>query len=405
MNKEFKYILTEKLKQKYNNIYIFLDERARRLWAANEALSIGYGGISMVIEATSISSATIHKGIKELKNKKSIDKNRIRKKGGGRKSKASDKLTKELLNLVDPAERGDPESPLKWTSKSVRKLAKELLSKGYDISFRTVSKILDNLGYSLQANKKTNEGSQHKDRDAQFQYINDTVTKAQENGNPTISVDAKKKEKIGNYKNDGKEYSPKGKPVKVNTYDFPDKKLGKVTPYGVYDIGNNEGWVSVGIHSDTAEFAVNTIRCWWLKIGKVIYDKANEIVITADCGGSNGYRVRLWKYELQKLANELNIKIKVRHFPPGTSKWNKIEHRLFSYISKNWRGRPLVSREVVVNTIKSTTTSKGLKVMSVLDENIYEKGRKVSKKIFESLNIAKDNFCPDWNYTISPEII
>ena len=254
----------------------------------------------------------------------------------------------------------------------------------------------------MQSNKKTNEGSSHKDRDDQFKYINNTINAAAKEGNPSISVDAKKKENIGNYKNNGKEYSQKNTPIKVNTYDFPDKKLGKVTPYGVYDIGKNAGWVSVGVHSDTAEFAVNTIRCWWFKVGQFLYKKATEIIITADCGGSNGYRVKLWKFELQKLANELNLKIKVRHFPPGTSKWNKIEHRLFSYISKNWRGRPLISKEVVVNTINSTTTDKGLKVISVLDENIYEKGRKISKKVFNSLNLIKDKFCPDWNYIIAP---
>jgi transposase len=361
MEKQRKLLLIEEIRKKYVCISFCLNELGRRLWAATEAKALGYGGVSIVMGATGLSSATIARGLKELENQDKIDKTRIRKAGGGRKGFKGTQVKEVLDKLVEPTSRGDPENPLRWTSKSVRNLAAELSEQGYNISFRTVSSLLKELGYSLQSNKKTRDGESHRDRDAQFAYINQTVSKAIELGQPAISVDTKKKENVGNFKNNGKEYAPKGKPMEVSMHDFPDKKLGKVVPYGVYDIGQNAGWVSVGISSDTAQFAVNSIRTWWYSMGQKSYPNATEIVITADCGGSNGYRVRLWKYELQNLANELKKKITVCHFPPGTSKWNKIEHRLFSYISKNWRGTPLITTEAVVNLIGSTTTTTGLK--------------------------------------------
>ena len=377
----------------------------RRLWAASESKALGYGGTAIVIIATGMSSATINKGLKELANQSGIDKTRIRKSGGGRKSLKDTNVVSALDKLVEPTSRGNPESPLRWTSKSVRNLESELLSQGYKISFRSVSGLLKSLGYSLQANKKMDEGKSHQDRDGQFKHINEAVSKAIELGHPVISVDAKKKENIGNFKNNGKEYNLKKTPTRVNTYDFPDKKLGKVAPYGVYDVGQNSGWVSVGISSDTAEFAVNSIRSWWYKLGQESYKNTTKLVITADCGGSNGYKVRLWKNELQKFADETNLTIKVHHLPPGTSKWNKIEHRLFSYISKNWRGVPLITREVVVNLIGNTKTNTGLKVMSLLDKNSYKTGIKINDNIFSTINIKGDSFHPEWNYEISPRVV
>ena len=396
------------VRNKYIAISYCLNERGRRLWAATEAESYGRGGVALVCKATGLSNATVHKGLKELRDPSFPVNDRVRKPGGGRK-KIIDK-NKELLgvlnSIVDPTARGDPESHLKWTSKSVRNLSKELSARGFQISFRTTASLLKELDYSLQSNKKTKEGTSHEDRDGQFQYINKSITELQEKGPPAISVDTKKKENIGEFKNNGQEYSKKGKPVEVNSHDFPDKKLGKVVPYGVYDIGKNKGWVSVGISSDTAEFAVNAIRTWWYKMGKGVYgDSAKELLITADCGGSNGYRVRLWKYELQKFSTESGLKIHVRHFPPGTSKWNKIEHRLFSYISKNWRGKPLISREAVVNLIGGTKTETGLTVMAMLDENKYEKGKKITPKQVADLNIKGEAFHPEWNYLISPQIV
>lgn len=315
-------------------------------------------------------------------------------------------LLQTLDNLVDPTAKGDPETSLKWTSKSLRHLADELRRQGYPISFRTIGTLLKELGYSLQANKKTLEKVSHVDRDLQFKFINSSVENALLLGQPVISVDAKKKENLGEFKNNGREYSQKGKPLRVNTYDFPDKRLGKVAPYGIYDIGLNKGWVSVGISSDTAQFAVNTIRSWWYKMGLTTYDshKVDELFITADCGGSNGYRVKLWKRELQLLSNETGLKINVRHFPPGTSKWNKIEHKMFSYISKNWRGCPLISREVVVSLIGATKTSSGFEIMATLDENNYESGIKVSDDEIQNLNITGDPFHPEWNYTVAPQV-
>lgn len=397
--------LIEVVERKFAAITDCLTEKGRRLWSAAEALSHGHGGVLLVSKATNISRTTIYQGIKEIKDDSLSSKKGVRAKGGGRKKLKTIQpdLVEKLNVLVEPTSRGDPESALRWTCKSTRKLANELNAQGYRVSHMTVSTLLHELGYSLQANKKTLEGSQHEDRDAQFNYINNSVLLLQKAGQPTISVDTKKKELIGEYKSAGKEFEKKSQPVKVNTHDFPDKRLGKVAPYGIYDIGNNKGWVSVGISSDTAEFAVNSIRTWWYKMGVVIYPFATELLITADCGGSNGNKVRLWKYELQKLANEINLKIHVRHFPPGTSKWNKIEHRLFSYITKNWRGRPLVSRETVVNLISNTKTNAGLEVCATLDENEYKKGRKISDDELASLNIKRDNFHPEWNYTLLPQ--
>lgn len=396
------------IEKKYDAVSCCLNERGRRLWAAAEAESYGRGGIALVCQATGLSNATLHKGLKELRDPIPLTDRRLRKIGGGRK-KITEK-NKEILSvldsLVDPTARGDPESHLKWTSKSVRNISKELSDKGFQVSFRTIASLLKELDYSLQSNKKTKEGRSYEDRDAQFQYINKSITELQNRGQPTISVGTKKKENIGEFKNNGREYSKKGKPVEVDSHDFLDKKLGKVVPYGIYDIGKNKGWVSVGISSDTAEFAVNAIRTWWYKMGKKAYSSSvTELLITADCGGSNGYRVGLWKLELQKLSNESGLKIHVRHFPPGTSKWNKIEHRLFSYISKNWRGKPLISRETVVNLIGSTKTQTGLRVMAVLDENEYEKGKEVTEEEMTSLNIKGEIFHPEWNYAISPQIV
>jgi hypothetical protein len=394
------------VKTKFKSIKDSLNEKQRRLWCASEAIAFGCGGLSLVSAATGLSGNTIRKAIDEIKNGDASAQVRIRCSGGGRK-KATEKqrgLRKALKMLVDSETKGDPETPLLWTSKSTRHLSEELKNQGYKISHSTVSTLLQKYGYSLQVNKKTLEGTSHVDRDAQFKHINDSINNLQKQGQPTISVDTKKKENIGNFKNGGAELCKKGTPIKVNDHDFPDKKLGKVVPFGVYDIGKNNGWVSVGISADTAEFAVNAIRTWWYKMGKTQYPAATELLITADCGGSNGYRVRLWKVELNNLADETGLKIHVRHFPPGTSKWNKIEHRLFSYISKNWRGKPLISREVVVNLISNTKTSRGLKVMAVLDENDYQKGKgdEISDTEIASINICGDDFHPEWNYTISP---
>ena len=397
-----------KSQKKYSGIKDCLSEKGRRIWAAVEATAHGYGGVTLICKALNMSTATVYKGIKELKNPNKY-KGRIRAKGGGRKSYKVTQLgiLEALDSLVDPTAKGDPENPLKWTSKSLRKLADAMKVKGYSVEKSTIGVMLHELGYSLQANKKTLEDSNHIDRNGQFEHINNNVIATQEGSNPAVSVDAKKKENIGNYKNNGREYSEKGKPIEVKGHDFIDKKLGKVAPYGVYDIGLNKGWVSVGISSDTAQFAVNTIRSWWLIEGKIEYPNANEILITADCGGSNGYRTRLWKIELQKLAHEIKVDLKICHFPPGTSKWNKIEHRLFSYISKNWRGKPLVTREVVLNLIGSTTTKKGLSVNAVLDKNNYKTGIKVSDKELAQVNLVGDTFHPEWNYTIKhdPKIL
>jgi transposase len=392
----------ETIARKYQALSDCLTEKGKRLWAAAESLSYGHGGIRLVGQATHLARSTIHRGIKEIQREHVPKIKGIRKQGGGRKkiSTKQETLIASLDALVEPTSRGDPESPLRWICKSTRNLANELKKQGYKIGYRTTANLLHELEYSLQSNKKTLEGSSHVDRNAQFCYINESIIKLQRDGQPTISVDTKKKENIGNYKNNGQELCKKGSPVEVKGHDFIDKRLGKVVPYGVYDIGKNTGWVSVGISADTAEFAVNSIRTWWYTMGIQSYSKAKELLITADCGGSNGHRVRLWKYELQRLSDETGLSIHVRHFPPGTSKWNKIEHRLFSYISQNWRGRPLLTREIVVNLISNTRTNTGLAVKAVLDENEYKLGREISDEELISMNVLGDEFHPEWNYTI-----
>lgn len=390
----------------YSNLALHLNERSSRIWAATEANRYGYGGISAVHRATGIDHKTIRKGVKELKQEQHLLFSKIRACGGGRKTLiAKDPgISVKLSELIESSTRGNPESLLLWTSKSTYNLTQALVASGHKISQTTVRSMLVASGYSLQSNKKKLEGKQHPDRDAQFTHINETAKDFVDKHLPVLSIDTKKKENIGNYKNNGKEYSEKGKPIEVSTYDFPDKVLGKVAPYGVYDIGRNEGWVNVGISSDTATFAANSIRTWWYVMGKEIYHAANSIMITADCGGSNSNRTRLWKWELQKLADELNKNIYVCHFPPGTSKWNKIEHKMFSYISMNWRAKPLISVEAVVNLIASTKTQSGLKVQAAIDRNLYETGVKVSKDDFNAINIEKDEFHGEWNYTIKPTI-
>lgn len=398
------FFLEEAIRSSYQSLTLHLNEYSSRIWAATEAKRYGRGGISAVHRATGIDYKTIRKGLKELASAQKVIAEKIRACGGGRK-RLLDKdpnMSIELDKLVESSTRGDPESLLLWTSKSTYKLAQALSTSGYKVSQTSVHKMLRAKGYSLQSNRKKLEGNQHPDRDAQFTHINDRAKQFQSQNCPVLSIDTKKKENIGNYKNNGKEYSEKGKPIEVKTHDFPDKELGKVSPYGVYDIGRNEGWVNVGISSDTAEFAVNSIRTWWYAMGKKIYENADSIMVTADCGGSNSNRTRLWKWALQKLAIESNKTIYVCHFPPGTSKWNKIEHKMFSYISMNWRAKPLISTEVVVNLIANTTTKTGLKIQAVLDNNIYQTGIKVSKRDFSSINIQKDDFHGEWNYLIKP---
>ena len=394
--------------RQYEQLRGSLDERGRREWAASEAMALGHGGIAKVHRATGIVPSTIGQGVRELRMlehgpPQPSESRRVRRPGGGRKRKVDkdQTLLADLESLVEPTTRGEPDSPLRWTCKSLRNLAEELVSMGHTISYRTVGRLLKTMNYSLQANRKTDEGSSHPDRDAQFQYINQKSKEQLASGNPAISVDTKKKELVGNYKNAGREYFPAGKPEEVKVYDFVGE-LGRANPYGVYDIGEDAAWVSVGISSDTAEFAVEAIRRWYNSMGRVRYPHMSEILITADCGGSNGYRVRLWKLQLQHLANELEIPITVCHFPPGTSKWNKIEHRLFSFIAKNWRGKPLTDYQTIVSLIAGTKTGKGLEVRCELDENTYEKGRKISDAEMAALNIRPHEFHGKWNYTISP---
>jgi len=394
---------------KYKVLRQYLDERTLRVCAAAEALGLGHGGVSQVAKACGLSRTTVHAGIEELKRerrkKPRIDKQRVRKPGGGRQrlTMGDPTLLSDLETLVDPVTRGDPESPLRWTCKSTTNLARELVSMGHKVSQRTVYSLLSDLGYSMQSNRKRKEGADHPDRDAQFLYISKRVREFQRRGEPVISVDTKKKELIGEFRNSGREWSPKGEPEEVNMHDFADKELGKVVPYGVYDIFQNQGWVSVGITHDTAAFAVEAIRRWWDAMGCLVYPKAKELLITADCGGSNGFRVKLWKVELQRLANELRMVIHVCHFPPGTSKWNKIEHRMFCHITENWRARPLLSREVVVNLISSTKTEKGLRIQAALDEANYETGIKVSAEQLRSISINHSDFHGEWNYAIKPK--
>jgi transposase len=383
-----------------------LNERGRRRWAAVEAMSLGRGGIAAVAVATGISDRTIRKGVRELRTGDSPPQGYQRRSGGGRK-KAREKdavLCDVLASLVEPVTRGDPMSPLKWTCKSTRELAKELKSRQHSASHTTVAKLLQSLGYSLQANRKTIEGKQHPDRNAQFEHIARRVRAQQRAGQPALSVDTKKKEIIGKHKNPGQTWRRKGKPIAVKTHDFPDKKKGKAVPYGVYDLGRNEAWVNVGISHDTAQFAVASIRQWWHALGRRRYRNTlvRRILITADSGGSNAPRTRLWKYELQKLADALNLEIEVCHFPPGTSKWNKIEHRVFCHITRTWRGQPLESYEIVVSLIGRTRTDGGLEVHATLDENEYPKGIKVSDEQFSSINLKPCKFHGDWNYVIAP---
>lgn len=393
------------LQQRFSALFPHLTERQKRLAAAADARSLGYGGISQVANATGMSRTTIHQGLQELDEEIDLTPEHSRRQGGGRK-KIQDQdppILTDLEALVDPSSRGDPMSPLRWTLKSTRQLAEALTKKGYRVSHRVVGEMLKRLGYSLQANMKTlEEGGQHPDRDAQFRYINKQVTRCLKAGHPVISVDTKKKELIGRYRNNGKEYRPKGKPEKVKVHDFIDLQSGKAIPYGVYDVAKNLGWVNVGCDHDTAAFAVESIRRWWMEMGSVVYPKAKKLLICADSGGSNGYRLKLWKVVLQAFINETGLEVTVCHLPPGTSKWNKIEHRLFSHISMNWRGRPLVSHDVVVELIGATTTKKGLRVKAQLDRNPYPTKVVVSKQELAKVNLQPHEFHGEWNYTIGP---
>jgi transposase len=397
----------EAIRRRFECLLPTLDERVRRLVAAAESLAIGYGGISRVARATGISRRAIARGIAELSQapgSRGGDSGTIRKPGGGRKRTVEQDATllRDLEALIEPLSRGDPESPLRWTCKSLRKLARELGHQGHRVSHRLVAELLHELGYSLQANAKTREGASHPDRNAQFEHIHDQIQGFLRQGQPVISVDTKKKELVGDFKNGGRELRPKGDPERVRVHDFVIPALGRATPYGVYDVGKNRGWVNVGTDHDTATFAVESIRRWWRSMGKAAYRQATRLLITADSGGSNGSRVRLWKLELQHLADETGLELSVCHLPPGTSKWNKIEHRLFSFISQNWRGKPLVSHEVIVNLIAATTTRTGLKVRAKLDTNAYPSGVKVSEKQVAGIQLSPDAFHGEWNYTIHP---
>jgi len=402
--KEFTETDMERYNVIWNKLQGHLDEKAKRLLAASMSLSLGYGGSKIVREITRLNPDTIKLGIEQLNGDVSIDDERIRREGGGRKpiTEIYPTIEDELIKLVEANTQGDPESPLLWTSKSLENLKTALSEKGFKVSVPVISDLLSKNEYSMQANKRRFEGSTSENRNSQFEYINKIVKTALEKQNPVISVDGKKKENIGNYANKGKEYSKKGDPVEVNAYDFPDKKMGKVTPYGIYDIAQNKGWVNVGSDHDTAEFAVFSIRQWWTYIGKEAYPNANELIITADGGGSNSSVSRLWKLELQKLSDEFDITITVCHFPPGTSKWNKIEHRMFSAISMNWRGRPLTSHEVIINLIAATTNKSGLEIQARIDTNSYAKGIKITDKQLAEVNIKFHEVNERLNYSIFP---
>jgi hypothetical protein len=393
------------IRQRFEALGPVLDERGLRRFVAAEALTAGRGGIIAVSRATGVARSTIGRALEELRSGEEPDAERVRRPGGGRKPliETDARLLNDLRSLVEPTTRGDPQSPMLWTSKSVRKLAESLRSMGHTIGRTLVGKLLHQLDYSLQANRKTREGSNHVDRDAQFHYINDRVKQAFASGDPAISVDTKKKELVGDFRNAGREWRPKGSPQEVRVHDFVIPELGRAVPYGIYDIAGNTGWVSVGIDHDTAAFATNAIRSWWQLMGRERYPAAKSLLITADGGGSNGSRVRLWKLELQKLADELDIPITVCHLPPGTSKWNKIEHRLFSFITSNWRGKPLISYQVIVQLIGATTTKTGLKVRCQLDPMSYPAGVKVSDDELAAVNIVRHEFHGEWNYTISPK--
>jgi hypothetical protein len=384
-----------------------LDEQGRRRFAAAEAMRAGPGGVSAVMRATGIARSTIRRGLDELADGDTPDGERVRRAGGGRKplSATDERLIDDLRTLVEPETRGDPQSPLLWTCKSLRKLSQSLRDMGHKIGRTVVGELLYKLDYRLQTNRKTREGASHPDRDAQFCYINDRVKAALAAGEPAISVDTKKKELVGDFKNGGREWRPKSSPEQVRVHDFVIPELGRAVPYGVYDIADNAGWVSVGIDHDTAAFATNAIGSWWELMGRARYPHARSLLITADGGGSNGSRVRLWKVELQKLADELGMPITVCHLPPGTSKWNEIEHRLFSFITGNWRGKPLISHQVIVELIAATTTEAGLKVRCQLDPNAYPAGIKVSDAELEAVNLSRHDFHGEWNYTISPKVL
>jgi transposase len=392
------------IQRRFEVLTPLLDEKTRRLMVAAEAQAIGFGGITVVARATGVSRDTIRRGLEELKSPPGSHLSGVRRPGGGRKKTVDvdSTLREDLEKLINPAERGDPESPLRWTSKSLRHLATELKRMGHQTSHRMVAEILHDLGYSLQANRKTLEGSSHPDRDAQFEHINAQAQDYLKSLDPVISVDTKKKELVGEFKNGGREWRPQGMAEKVKVHDFVDPELGRAIPYGVYDLATNSGWVSVGVDHDTSSFAVETIRCWWSSMGCERYPGAKRLLITADGGGSNAARSRLWKVELQKLADEVGVPISVSHFPPGTSKWNKIEHRLFSFITQNWRGKPLVIHEVIVNLIASTTTAKGLTIQAKLDRAEYPTGRKVSDQEIAEIDLRPDSFHGEWNYTIYP---
>lgn len=391
------------IRYRWETVGCKLDERGRRMLAAAEVRTAGWGGLAVVSRVTGLARSTINRGEDDLEAAP-LPRGQVRRAGGGRKavSEQDPLLIPELKRLIEPATLGDPERPLLWVSKSMDKLAATLTAMGHTISADTVAKELVKLGFSRQHNRKANEGSRHPDRNAQFEHINAKVVAAQAAGQPVISVDTKKKELIGNFKNGGSDYRPTGNPRRVNVHDFEDKELGKVVPYGVYDVTANAGFVSVGITSDTAEFAVHSIRCWLERMGRERYPQATELTITADCGGSNGARLRLWKIELQKLADQTGLVLHVHHYPPGTSKWNKIEHRLFCHITQNWRGRPLTDHIAVVELIGATTTKAGLKVACALDTRIYHKGIKVKDAEMAALDITGDAFHPEWNYTFNP---
>jgi hypothetical protein len=392
----------EAIRARFAELSAQLDERGRRLLAASEARAAGYGGIAAVSRATGLAASTIGRGLKDLSG--GLPPGRVRRQGGGGKPvvERDPGLLPALLSLVEPEARGDPMSPLRWTCKSLRRLATELTARGHPVSRTVVGELLAREKFSLQANRKAREGSEHPDRDAQFAHINASVTAALAERQPVISVDTKKKELVGDFKNAGREWRPQGDPEEVRVHDFLLPELGRAVPYGIYDLAANAGWVSVGMNHDTAAFAVQTIRRWWQQIGQVRYPTAERLVITADGGGSNGWRLRLWKYELQRLAEEIGLNIEVHHLPPGTSKWNRIEHRLFAFISMNWRARPLLSYRVIVDLISATTTTTGLTVHGELDETHYPKGIAVSDEQMASLDITRHDFHGEWNYTIRP---
>lgn len=397
-----------RIRRKFRRLQGALNERSRRLWAASEALEIGWGGVTAVAAATHMSQSTVRAGIVELKSprrgKMSLPPERVRRPGGGRRRAVVNdpQLLPVLDGLVEPTSRGDPESPLRWTIKSTRTLAGELARQAHPVSYRTVATLLDEAGYSLQGNRKTREGASHPDRNAQFEHLNTEVARFLKRGQPAISVDTKKKELVGDFKNGGRDWRPRGQPEEVRVHDFQDPTLGKAIPYGVYDILNNQGWVSIGIDHDTAEFAVNTIRRWWKRMGRRRFPKARDLFVTADSGGSNSARCRLWKVALQELADDTGLRITVGHLPPGTSKWNKIEHRMFSFITQNWRGQPLVSLQAIVELIGHTRTATGLTVRAELDTNAYPKGVEVPAETLAQVRLKPHVFHGDWNYRILP---